>query len=201
MLFEDTYLEIKHKSRGFYKEKSSKFISYAYPVYSVDSVKSILKEIKQKENSANHHCYAYCLHPDKSDFRFNDDGEPAYTAGKPIFKQIKSYNLTNILIIVVRYFGGIKLGVPGLIRAYKTAALNAIEGADIVTKLIQEKYQVLFSIEQIQDVMLFIKKNNLTIVNSSFQQKCVITLLVPLAKSDIMKSYFETKKIELNYIY
>ena len=202
MLFDDTYKEIKKNSTGYYTEKSSKFIAYAYPIYSVDTFKLKLQEIKKKENSANHYCYAYRLHPDKSEFRFSDDGEPAYTAGKPILKQIDYYNLTNILIIVVRYFGGIKLGIPGLIRSYTTASINAIEGSEFVTRLIQEKYIVFFEIQYIQDVMSFIKRHNLDILESSFNKKSQVIFLAPKTKSDLIRSYFnQYHKIELKYAY
>ena len=126
MLFEDTYHMPINTSKGLYKEKGSKFIAYAFPVFSDEDVKVLLEEIQKKEYAARHHCYAYTLHPDKSAWRANDDGEPANTAGKPILGQIQSKDLTNILIVVVRYFGGIKLGVGGLITAYRAAATEFV---------------------------------------------------------------------------
>ena len=141
-MFNDTYKEIKSHTTGIYKEKGSKFIAYAYTVYSEQEVKKKLEEVKKLEHSARHHCYAYVLHADKSAQRANDDGEPSSTAGKPILGQILSKDLTNILIVVVRYFGGVKLGVPGLIRSYKTAASEAITNATIITRTIKEHYEV-----------------------------------------------------------
>ncbi|MEC7863679.1 MAG: YigZ family protein, partial [Bacteroidota bacterium] len=133
-MFDDNYREIKSPATGLYKEKGSKFIAYAFPVYSEVQAKKKLENVKKLEHSARHHCYAYVLHADKSAWRANDDGEPSSTAGKPILGQIQSNNLTNILIIVVRYFGGVKLGVSGLIRSYRTAVANAISQATIITK-------------------------------------------------------------------
>ena len=136
-MFDDTYKEVKTHTTGIYKEKGSKFIAYAYPVYSEEQAKEKLEEVKKLEHSARHHCYAYVLHADKSAWRANDDGEPSSTVGKPILGQIQSNDLTNILIVVVRYFGGVKLGVPGLIRSYKTAAFAAISEAEILIKTIK----------------------------------------------------------------
>ena len=123
---EDKYKELKSHTTGIYKEKGSKFIAYAYPVYSEQEVKEKLEEVRKLEYAARHHCYAYTLHPDKSAWRANDDGEPANTAGKPILGQIQSNDLSNVLIVVVRYFGGVKLGVGGLITAYRAAAADAL---------------------------------------------------------------------------
>ena len=144
MLPSDKYLEIRSNSKGIYKEKGSKFIAYAFSVYSEDEIKDRIEEIKRIEPSASHYCYAYTLKHDMSLQKVNDDGEPSYTAGKPILGQILSNNLTNILIVVTRYFGGVKLGVPGLINAYKTAAYNAISQAEIITKIMQKEYEVIF---------------------------------------------------------
>ena len=126
------YKEIESSTRVIYKEKGSKFIAYTFPVYSEEQVKKKLKEIAALENTAQHHCYAYILHADKSDQRANDDGEPSSTAGKPILRQILANDLTNTLIIVARYFGGVKLGASGLFHAYKTAAADAISQAKII---------------------------------------------------------------------
>lgn len=191
MLFDDTYKEIKDISRGLYKEKGSKFISYAYPLYDLISIKKQLKEIRKIEKSANHYCYAYRLHPDKSLYKFNDDGEPSYTGGKPILKQIEQYELTNILIIVVRYFGGVKLGIPGLIRSYKTAAMDAISRAQIVNKDIKEKYSVFFDPRHINDVMQIVKKYKLEIMQTEFNKECSITFLVAKRNSSIILKIFK----------
>ena len=200
MLFDDTYKEITANSCGLYKEKGSKFISYAYPVYDLSVVRQYLKDIRTLESSANHYCYAYRLHPDKSLYKFNDDGEPAYTAGKPILKQIDINELTNILIIVVRYFGGVKLGIPGLIRSYKTATINAIENADIITKTIKEKCVVFFEPKYMNDVMRLIKKNHLEIIQTGFEKDCSITFLVERNRSDdILELFKKNHHLRIEY--
>lgn len=158
MLFEDTYRTIDLPSTGLYKEKGSKFHSFAFPVRSETEVKSILESIKHEYYDARHHCYAYVLGYDKSAWRINDDGEPSGTAGRPIHNIIQSNDLTNVMIIVVRYFGGIKLGVSGLINAYKQAAKEAIDNSMIVEKIIFERYSIKFPYELINDVMKITKE-------------------------------------------
>ena len=160
MLFDDTYNEIDTKASSIYKEKGSKFIAYAFCVYNNYDITQNIEKIKKKEPSASHYCYAYVLHPDKSVYRMNDDGEPSSTAGRQIFKEIQKLELTNILIIVVRYFGGTKLGIPGLIRAYKTSSSLVLQSVTIVKKNIQEKYTLQFDHEQMNNVMRIIKEHN-----------------------------------------
>jgi uncharacterized YigZ family protein len=161
MLFEDTYQEISEPSEGLFKDRGSKFFAHAYPVWSEDDIKLALDELKKKYYDARHHCYSWVLHPDKSAYRMNDDGEPSSTAGRPIYGQLQSYNLTNILVVVVRYFGGTKLGVPGLINAYKTAAKEALENAEIIEKLIKDVYQVEFAYPDMNIVMKILKDEEL----------------------------------------
>ena len=144
MLFEDTYLTIKEPSEGLFKDKGSKFSSFAFPASSEEDVKKFLAELKKQHPSANHHCYAFRLGADKQAYRANDDGEPSNTAGKPILGQIQSKDLTNILIVVVRYFGGTLLGVSGLINAYKLAAAEAIQNATIIEKTVDDIYEIKF---------------------------------------------------------
>ena len=200
MLFSDTYKEIKTNSQSIYKERGSKFISYTFSVYNEEEIKSRIQEVKKNETGANHYCYAYRLHPDKSMCRFNDDGEPNSTAGKPILKQIQKNELTNILIVVVRYFGGVKLGIPGLIRSYGTAAMNAIKSSEIITKMIKEKYVVLFEHEQMNDVMRIIKEHDLEIIQTDFQISCKLTFLVPKKQSDmVLESFKNNHKIKIKY--
>ena len=199
-MFDDTYKEVKTHTTGIYKEKGSKFIAYAYPVYSEEQVKEKLEEVKRLEDSARHHCYAYILHPDKSAQRANDDGEPSSTAGKPILGQILSNDLTNTLIIVVRYFGGVKLGVPGLIRSYKTAASDAISKSSIISKTIKEHYQVDFKYPKMNDIMRIIKEYNLEIINTDFQINCSLIFAVPKSKSETIISTFQ-KNYELSIKY
>jgi len=188
---------VKIHTTGIYKEKGSKFIAYSYPVYSEEEIKEKLEIVKKLEHSARHYCYAYILNPDKSAQRANDDGEPSSTAGKPILGQILSNDLTNILIVVVRYFGGVKLGVPGLIRSYKTAAAQAIQEATIVTKTIKEQYKLSFKYPQMNDVMRLVKEYDLEVVNTDFQIDCKLIFAVPKSKANDVVDTFK-KNHELN---
>ena len=174
MLFDDTYRTISSSSQGIYKEKSSRFIALAFPVSSEDDIKMQLAELRKEYHDARHHCYAYCLGADKSAWRVNDDGEPSGTAGKPIFGQIQSKDLTNILIVVIRYFGGIKLGIPGLINAYRTAAREAIDNATIVTRMIEERYEVCFEYPFMNVVMKILKEEQADIIEQQFENTCKI---------------------------
>jgi len=157
MLFEDTYQTIEKYAEGTFRDRGSKFIGRAYPVCTEEEAKKILVEIRKKYHDANHHCYAYRIGFDKSIFRTNDDGEPSGTAGRPIFGQIQSKDLTNILIIVTRYFGGTLLGVSGLINAYKTTAAEAIGNAIIVTRNVHEVYEITYDYAIMNAVMKTLK--------------------------------------------
>ena len=200
-MIEDKYKEIQTHSTGIYKEKGSKFIAYSYPVYSEDQVKEKLEEVRKLEYSARHYCYAYILNPDKSAQRANDDGEPSSTAGKPILGQILSNDLTNILIVVVRYFGGVKLGVPGLIRSYKTAAADAIANSTLITKTIKEQYEVSFKYPQMNDVMRLIKEFDLEVVNTDFQIDCKLIFAVPKSKAnDILNTFKKNHELRIEYL-
>ena len=200
-MFDDTYKEVKSHTTGIYKEKGSKFIAYSYPVYSEQEVKERLEEVKKLEHSARHHCYAYVLHADKSAWRANDDGEPSSTAGKPILGQIQSNDLTNILIIVVRYFGGVKLGVPGLIRSYKTAASDAISKSTIITKTIKEHYQVDFKYPQMNDVMRIVKEYDLEVVNTDFGMDCnLIFAVVKSRANNVMDTFKKNHELKIEYL-
>ena len=200
-MFSDKYKEIKSPSLGIYKEKGSKFIAYSYPVYSEQEAKERLEEVKKIEHSARHHCYAYIINPDKSLQRANDDGEPSSTAGKPILGQIQSNDLTNILIIVVRYFGGIKLGVTGLIRSYKTAAADSISQAIFVTKTIKEQYKVSFKYPLMNDVMRLIKEHKLEIINTDFQIDCNLIFAVPKSKDDnVVEIFKKNHEIKIKHL-
>ncbi len=168
MLFEDTYKTIEEPSTGIYKEKGSKFLAFAYPVKSDSEIKPVIEELKKKYFDARHHCYAYILGYDKSAWRVNDDGEPSGTAGKPIYGQLQSFDLTNVLLVVVRYFGGVKLGVSGLINAYKSAAKDSLENAKISERTINEIYKMEFPYERINDAMKIVRDFNLQIVETVF---------------------------------
>ena len=182
-MFEDTYKTIRYASQGVYKEKGSKFLAFAYPIATEAEAKAHLEELRKQYFDARHHCYAYILGADKAAYRINDDGEPSSTAGKPIYGQLLSHDLTNIIIVVVRYFGGIKLGVPGLINAYRTAAKDAIDNAIIIEKNITEVYNLQFTYEQMNSVMKILKDNNLPQCNQKFELECSLDFSVRQAES------------------
>ena len=197
----DKYKEVKSHKTGFYKEKGSKFIAYSFPVYSELEVKEKLEEVKKLEHAARHHCYAYILNPDKSAQRSNNDGEPSSTAGKPILGQILSNDLTNILIVVVRYFGGVKLGVSGIIRSYKTAALDAINNSEIITKTIKQQFVVSFKYLQMNDVMKLVKEYNLEVVNTDFQIECNLIFAVAKSKSEeVVETFKKNYELSIKYL-
>lgn len=173
-MFEDTYFTIEEKVEGLYKEKGSKFISLAFPVSKEEEVKEIIKDIKKEYYDARHHCYSYILGYDKATYRMNDDGEPSSTAGKPIYGQLLSKDLTNILVVVVRYFGGTKLGVSGLIQAYKQAALDALTNAKIIEKTVDEIYSISFEYVLMNDVMKLLKEFDVIQMNHRFDNDCYL---------------------------
>ncbi|MCD4681654.1 MAG: YigZ family protein [Bacteroidales bacterium] len=202
MLCEDTYKTIEKVSEGIYKEKGSKFISFAFPVIDEKDVKSKIEELRKEYHDARHYCYAYRLGFDKSIYRVNDDGEPSGTAGRPIYGQIVSKDLTNIMVVVVRYFGGTKLGVSGLINAYKTATKEALDNAQIITKTIQDIYQVNFDYESMNDVMKIIKEENINQIFHSFDLKCVIKFSVRKNNSNkVFKRFSKIKNLRINYLH
>jgi uncharacterized YigZ family protein len=184
MLFSDTYLTIEKKTEIIFKDKGSKFIGIAFPVENDAQIKEALTKLKKEHPSANHHCYAYRLGADKQNFRANDDGEPSNTAGKPILGQIQSNDLTNILIVVVRYFGGTLLGVSGLINAYKTSAAEAIKECTIIEKFISFNYTINFPFEQMNDVMKLLKQLDCKITAQQFDTDCEISFTVRKADSE-----------------
>ena len=175
---EDLYKTIVSPAEGLYKEKGSKFLSFAYPVQSEGQIKEIVAELKDKYYDARHHCYAWMLGADKKNFRANDDGEPSSTAGRPILGQIQSNDLTNVLIVVVRYFGGTKLGVSGLINAYREAAADALRNAGIVEKTVDEQIRICFSYLVLNDVMKIVKEENPEILERNFELQCEMLLSI-----------------------
>jgi uncharacterized YigZ family protein len=178
MLFSDEYKTIEKSAQGSFREKGSKFLSFAIPASDEQEVKQQLEALRKQYYDATHHCYAYVLGFDKSAYRINDDGEPSGTAGRPIYGQLLSADLTNTLIVVIRYYGGTKLGIPGLIHAYKTAALDAINHATILTKIVKEIYEIEYPYEAMNDVMKIIKDEILEVINNEFGMKCVIRLAI-----------------------
>ena len=171
---DDTYKMLSAPGEGLYKEKGSKFLAFAFTVYSEEEVKAALGDIKKKYYDARHHCYAFMIGPERACFRSSDDGEPSGTAGKPILNQILSREVTNTCIVVVRYFGGIKLGVPGLINAYKTAARDALDNAEIVEKTVNEVYSLQFGYPLMNEVMRVMKEAGLEQLNPRFEMDCYV---------------------------
>lgn len=185
---EDTYRTISDLSEGYYTEKRSRFLSFALPVRTPDEVKTQLDIYRKKYYDARHVCWAYMLGPDRITFRANDDGEPSSTAGKPILGQINSNNLTDILIIVVRYFGGIELGTSGLIVAYRTAAAEAIAAAHIEERTVDETITITFEYPHLNSVMRIVKEDKPDVLTQSFELTCEITLRIRQSRMDALKS-------------
>lgn len=187
----DSYNTITASSEGIYKEKGSKFIAYAYPVYTEEQIKEYINVLKEKYYDARHHCFAWQLGVDGLRYRANDDGEPSGTAGKPIHGQIKSHELTNILVVVIRYFGGTKLGVPGLIHAYKEATIDAINNTSIIEKTVNDIYTVNFDYLVMNDVMRIVKEEKLTLVNQQFDLTCTIEFSLRQTEIEKVKGRFD----------
>ena len=183
-MFEDSYKTIAKPSEGSYSEKRSKFLAYAFPVQNEQEVKARLAEIQKKHWDARHHCYAYILGPHKDAYRLNDNGEPSGTAGRPIYGQLLSKDLTNTLVIVVRYFGGIKLGVSGLQNAYKVAAKEALDAAVIEERTIQEQYRVVFEYVKMNDIMQILKDPEVQVIDRQSYMQCVYTISVRQREAD-----------------
>jgi len=201
MLFSNTYNQITNNSKGIYKSKGSKFIAYAIIVKSEVQVVDEINKIKKLDKNANHYCYAYIIKPDKSIEKVNDDGEPKNSAGKPILGQIKSKELTNCLIVVVRYFGGIKLGIPGLIKAYKNAALEAIQNNKIECIDITEMYSLKFSYGELNSVMKILKNYNANIINHKNDIISEIECSITLKNSKIFYNKIsKNHKIDIKYL-
>lgn len=185
---DDTYRTIRDLSEGYYTEKRSRFLSFALPVRTSDEVKTQVDAYRKKYYDARHVCWAYMLGPDRTTFRANDDGEPSSTAGKPILGQINSNNLTDILIIVVRYFGGIELGTSGLIVAYRSAAAEAIAAAHIEERTVDETITITFEYPHLNSVMRIVKEDKPDVLAQSFELTCEMTLRIRQSRMDALKS-------------
>jgi len=170
----DTYYSIAQATSGSYREKASKFIALAFPVSTEEEVRIRLENVRKEYHDANHHCFAYRLGNEQPIYRFNDDREPSGSAGKPIYGQILSKNLSDILVIVIRYFGGTKLGIPGLIRAYRTAAREAIEAAVITEKVVEDQLTLNFPYRGLNEVMTILKEHHVRILAKKIEQECMI---------------------------
>ena len=182
----ETYLTIQRQSNGIYKEKGSKFLSFALPVKHIDEIKQHLAAFKKEYYDARHVCYAYMLGAEREEYRANDDGEPSGTAGKPILGQINSRGLTNVLVIVVRYFGGILLGTGGLITAYKEAASDALEQAEIIELTVDCTMDIFFEYPVMDLVMNAIKQYQAQIKIQDFHESCFIRFIVPVANKTVL---------------
>lgn len=172
----DNYSTIKFPSNGIYKEKGSRFLAYACQIRNADEIKPIIESIRKEHREARHHCFAYMIGKERSIWRANDDGEPSGTGGRPILGQINSAGLTNILIVVSRYFGGTLLGVSGLINAYKTAAANAIENAEIIICTVHEYYEIIYPYVAMNDVMKILKEEEIIQSDQQFNLECKIRI-------------------------
>lgn len=184
MLFDDTYKTFEAPAEGLFRDRGSKFIAFGYAVYAQEEIGEIVQRLKKEHPGANHHCYAWRLGVAGDSWRANDDGEPAGTAGKPIYNQILSAGITNVLIVVVRYFGGTLLGVPGLINAYKSAAADCISHAKIAEKHITEIYRLEFKYEAMPAVMKILKDHNLRQTNQKFELECELEFAVRKSEAD-----------------
>lgn len=188
----ESYKTIESPSEGEFKDKGSKFLAFAYNVTTEEQISEIVQSLKKRYYDARHHCYAWRLTPDGSHWRANDDGEPSSTAGRPILGQMLSNELTDILIVVVRYFGGTKLGVPGLIRAYKSAAIEAISAATIIEKQIKAYYALSFPYIEMNSAMKIVKDLSLEIVNQEFDNRSTLHLSFPIGKKEAFLSRAES---------
>ena len=184
----DEFKTIKATGEGYYTEKRSKFLAFAHHVETIDEIKDLLVQYRKKYYDARHVCYAYMLGPERLDFRANDDGEPSSTAGKPILGQINSAELTDILIVVVRYYGGVNLGTSGLIVAYREAAADAIAHCEMEMRQVEEQIRYLFSYPQMNDVMRIVKEMNPRIVSQTFDNTCEIVLSIRQSEAEQLRS-------------
>lgn len=189
----DTYKTIISEAEGLYKEKGSKFLSFAMPVSTADQAKEIVKEYRKKYYDARHVCYAYMIGAERTDFRANDDGEPSGTAGRPILGQINSRELTNILVIVIRYFGGVLLGTGGLVVAYKEATADALNQTEIIEKTVDIRISISFDYVLMNDVMRVIKDVNAQITAQTYVNQCMMQLSIRKQDAELLSS--KLKKI------
>lgn len=201
MLFSDNYKTILAPSEGVYKDKGSKFLAFAYPFNQEDQLKEIIIRLKAEHAKARHWCFAYRLTPDRSVFRVNDDGEPSGTAGRPILNTLLSKEITNVLVVVVRYFGGTLLGVPGLINAYKLATEDALEQAQIIEKKVRDIYEVSFEYLHMNEVMKLIKDEHLDSFEQEFDLNCKIKIAVNQSDVNrIIDKLGQLQSIKTNFI-
>lgn len=201
MLFTDTYKTIEKPCEASFKDKGSKFLGYAFPVKSEEDVKKYLNELKKQYHDATHHCYAYILGPNSEAQRSNDDGEPSNSAGKPILRAIVSNQLTNTLIVVVRYFGGKLLGVPGLIHAYGETALETIKQAIIIEKIVEELYEITFDYEVENQIFKILKQHEAKIISIDKNEKCCLRFVCRMSHSKFISNVFkEIASVDIQFV-
>jgi len=194
MLFDDTYRTIENPCEGIFRDRGSKFLAYAFPISAEAEIKEIVNSLKTEHPKANHYCWAMRLGTDRSIFKVNDDGEPSGTAGRPILNILLSRDLTNVLIVVVRYFGGTLLGVPGLINAYKQATEDALNHAVVIEKTVNDVYNIAFDYLQMNAVMRIIKDDDLTIILQQFDNSCTVQLSI--RKMQVNQTLLKLNKVE-----
>jgi uncharacterized YigZ family protein len=191
MIENDLYKTITKPAQGeLFKDKNSKFYGYAFPVTNEEQVKTYIENLKKEHYSARHWCYAYQIGTESIKYRANDDGEPNNSAGMPIYGQIQSFDVTNILIIVIRYYGGVKLGVGGLINAYRTGAQLALEAAEIIEKTINKEFQLKFEYKNMSKVMRLLKENQIEIINQTLELNCLLEISVRKSNSSKILELF-----------
>jgi uncharacterized YigZ family protein len=194
MMEKDFYLTIDKPGTAEYKDRGSKFIAYAYPIASVDDFKKHLQQLKKEHPKAEHHCFAYRIGTDGNTYRVNDDGEPSGSAGKPILGQLDSKEVTNTAVIVVRYFGGALLGVPGLINSYKTVTALALQVTPIVQKQVEINYAIQFDYTRMNEIMIILKQYNCTVISQEMQLFCVIKTGIP--KNRLTEVLYQLKELQ-----
>ena len=190
----DSYRTINNHSSGSFRDRGSKFLAFAYQVNSLDQVQEILEQLRREYHNAKHHCYAYRLGADKETYRANDDGEPSSSAGKPILGQIQAFDLSNILVVVVRYFGGTLLGVGGLINAYRSAAADALRNAEIIRMTEDEMLTIHFPYPAMNNVMKILNEENMKILSRKFTETCIIEAAVRKSNADRVRNRLEKLK-------
>ncbi|WP_432710962.1 IMPACT family protein [Pedobacter sp.] len=201
MLFEDTYHTIAAPAEGIFRDKGSKFIAYAYPITQEEQVKPLLSNLRAEHHKARHFCWAFRLTPERSVFRLNDDGEPSGTAGRPILNTLLSAELTNVLVVVVRYFGGTLLGVPGLINAYKSATVEALANAKVIEKTVNDLYQITFDYLAMNEVMKVLKEEQIAVESPVYDTKCSIKIEIRKARVNVVLGRLEAiDTLTANYI-
>lgn len=198
-MVKDIYNTITAASEGLFTDRGSKFIAYAFPIMEEEEVKMYLEEVKKEHWKARHHCYAWRLGTDRNSYRANDDGEPSGTAGKPILGQLDSFDITNTLIVVVRYFGGTKLGVGGLINAYKSAAIDALKKNIIEERTIDNYYKITYNYDITSQIMSFVNQYQLRLIGQDFGAKAMLTFAVKISKSESVLQALEEKSMNESF--